>query len=334
MKKVWIDITNVPHVNFLLPIINHFRKKVEFIFTVRDFAETKSLFENKISYEYRLIGDHRGKSKLFKVFGMINRTFELYKEIPVFDIKISVGGDASNYVAKIKNKKSITFDDNDKAPNWRYSKFTDYAFWPKAIPINKLIKQGFKNNKIYQYDGLKEHFYIADYKPSPQFKSKIPFDNYIVVRPENINANYVSSSLSITQKLVDKLISNGYNIIYLPRYKHDLGYVKKNDAIFIPDGPLSGLDLCYYSSAVLSGAGTLTREAACLGKPAISFYAGRELLTVDQYLINEDKLFHSRDVDEIVTKLDNVKSSEADLEKPKRVKIEIISKLEELIFNL
>jgi len=55
---------------------------------------------------------------------------------------------------------------------------------------------------------------------------------------------------------------------------------------------------------------------------------------VDQYLINEDKLFHSRDVDEIVTKLDNVKSSEADLEKPKRVKIEIISKLEELIFNL
>ena len=45
----------------------------------------------------------------------------------------------------------------------------------------------------------------------------------------------------------------------------------QNIKIFVPEGPLNGLDVCY-SDAVLTGAGTFAREAAILGTPAISFF--------------------------------------------------------------
>ena len=36
-KTIWFDITNVPHVNFLLPIIRKYEGEFEMVFTVRDF---------------------------------------------------------------------------------------------------------------------------------------------------------------------------------------------------------------------------------------------------------------------------------------------------------
>ena len=47
-KTIWFDITNVPHVNFLLPIIRKYEGEFEMVFSVRDFAETKGLFEKRI----------------------------------------------------------------------------------------------------------------------------------------------------------------------------------------------------------------------------------------------------------------------------------------------
>ena len=59
-KTIWFDITNVPHVNFLLPIIRKYEEEFEMVFTVRDFAETKSLFEKRIGKPYIEGGQHQG----------------------------------------------------------------------------------------------------------------------------------------------------------------------------------------------------------------------------------------------------------------------------------
>ena len=69
--------------------------------------------------------------------------------------------------------------------------------------------------------------------------------------------------------------------------------VKTN--IFIPVKPMNGLDLCYHAEAVLTGSGTLAREAACLGVPAVSFYPS-SLLAVDKSLIDKGWVFHSRQI--------------------------------------
>ncbi|MDY0199137.1 MAG: DUF354 domain-containing protein [Tenuifilaceae bacterium] len=330
-KTIWFDFTNVPHVNFLYPIIKHF-SEFNHIYTIRDFAETKQLFEKVIDKPYLLIGSHKGKNKIRKVLGSIVRIIPLQKQVPRFDVKISVGGDASSIVAKLRGKLSITFDDNERAPNWRYSKFSDLAFWPEVIDRNVLYKQGFRADKLFQYPGFKEDLYIADYKPDEEFLSTLPFKKYVVVRPENINANYVSSSSgSIVPELLELLNGLNQNILFLPRYKDDINYAKKISNIFIPDKALNGLDVCYYSDAVFTGAGTMAREAACMGVPAFSFYTGKELLTVDKKMIEQNWMFFSRDPELLIEQYLSTEKRLANLSNSTKVKDLIIKKLEEFL---
>ncbi len=206
------------------------------------------------------------------------------RKMPRFDISISSNYEAPQ-VSWIRGKKSIVFDDNDISPNWLYSKFCNFVVCPEAIDKDRMISMGIKPGKILTYSGYKEDIYIADFKPDPKFLNKIPFNEFVVVRPENLYASYVpKNSVSIVPELIRKLSDNGFNILYLPRYQIDRTYIKPAQNIFIPDHPLNGLDVCYYSQAILTGAGTFSREAALMGIPAVSFYAGDEFLSVDKKL--------------------------------------------------
>ena len=336
---IWFDLTNVPHVNFLLPIIRRYENQCDMVFTIRDFAETKSLFEKRVGKPYILIGEHQGGNKLRKIWGVVERVFALNKKVPEFDVKISCGGDASNIVGKLRGKKTITFDDNEKAPNWRYAPFSDLAFWPKAVPTDKLRKQWFKSN-LYQYDGYKENFYLAEYVPNDVFVESLPFapaadgkKHYVVVRPENIRANYVEGKTSIVPELLCELEKKGTNILFLPRYETDKEYAKGIANVYMPAEAVNGLDACFYADAILTGAGTMAREAACMGVPSVSFFAGNRLLAVDQSLVDAGKMFFSRDVKEIMRYLEDAKSGEASMVQSLATQAEIFAKLDEFIFG-
>lgn len=334
-KTIWFDITNVPHVNFLLPIIRKYESEMEMVFTVRDFAETKSLFEKRINRPYIEAGQHQGGNKLKKLLGLIKRIMVLNKQVPHFDIKISVGGDSSSPVAWRRRKMAVTFDDNETSPNWMYAPFTDLAFWPKVIDTECLNKQFFSAN-LYQYNGYKEDFYLADYSPNPAFLDQLPFKNYVVVRPENIKASYVEGRQSIVPELLKALDTKGYNILFLPRYESDRDYAQGIKNIYIPSEAVNGMDACYYADAILTGAGTMAREAACLGVPSVSFFAGAHLLTVDQSLVDAGKMFYSRNVEQIMHFLDGARNSFfteraggiAGLERCKQVQQEILDVLD------
>ena len=337
-KTIWFDITNVPHVNFLLPIIRKYEQEFDMVFSLRDFAETKGLFEKRIGKPYVEVGQHQGGNKLKKLLGLIKRIIALHKQVPDFDIKISVGGDSSSPVAWWRKKMAVTFDDNETSPNWMYAPFTDLAFWPKVINPAILNKQGFKNN-LYQYNGYKEDFYLADYQPNPAFLEQLPFEHYVVVRPENIKASYVEGRQSIVPELLKALDAQGYNILFLPRYESDKDYAADIKNIYVPKEAVNGLDACYYADAILTGAGTMAREAACLGVPSVSFFAGAHLLAVDQSMVDAGKMFYSRDVQQIMLFLEASKQSFftergggiAGLERCKAVQQEILDTLDKKI---
>lgn len=338
-KVIWIDFNNVPHVNFMQPIIRKYEEEYDFVFSLRDFAETKGLFEKRIGKPYIEVGVHQGGNKLRKIWGVIERYWAMRKAIPYFDVKISCGGDASSFLAKSRGKISVTFDDNEMSPNWRYAPFADLSFFPSVIDTKALRKQFFTEKKLYQYHGYKEDFYLADYEPNPEFLKQLPFEHYVVVRPENIKASYVAGKQSIVPELLKALEAEGYNILFLPRYDFDKDYAKGIKNIFIPKEAVNGLDACYYADAILTGAGTMAREAACLGVPSVSFFAGSHLLTVDQSLVDQGKMFFSRDVNAI---MDFVRAAKdrtfvarggglEGLARCKAVQTEIFAKLDEVL---
>jgi uncharacterized protein len=330
LKTIWFDFTNPPHVNFYLPLIRYLDLKNEIVCTARKFAETTSLLtQNNISFQ--TFGEHGGSSRLGKIMAFAGRDIHLLCRMPRFDISISSNYEAPQ-VSWLRGKTSLVFDDNDISPNWLYARFATHVVCPEAINRDSMIRMGISHKKLITYSGYKEDIYIASFQPDPDFKKGIPFNNFVTVRPENLFASYVSKgSKSIVPELIGKLSKQGYNILYLPRYDHDLTYIRKQDNIFVPDRPLSGLDVCYYSDAVLTGAGSFSREAALIGTTAISFYAGQTFLSVDKKLFSEGKVFFSRKVDEIMEYLKNRKISKPDLARSISSQKEVFSILDRII---
>ena len=59
--------------------------------------------------------------------------------------------------------------------------------------------------------------------------------------------------------------------------------------IVVPTRAVNGLDLIWYSDVVISGGGTMNREAAALGIPVYSLFRGT-MGAVDKYLAETGKL--------------------------------------------
>ena len=84
--KIWFDITNTPHVNFLFPLIDHLHKYNNIEITSRDFSETVFLL-NESGFKHTVVDNHRGSSKLLKFSGMLNRTIALLNKLSLKKLK-------------------------------------------------------------------------------------------------------------------------------------------------------------------------------------------------------------------------------------------------------
>ena len=74
------------------------------------------------------------------------------------------------------------------------------------------------------------------------------------------------------------------------------------DDLDIPDHVVDGLNLIWYSDLVISGGGTMNREAAALGVPVYSIFRGK-IGAIDKYLSDSGRLMLIESVDDIHTKI-------------------------------
>jgi predicted glycosyltransferase len=72
--------------------------------------------------------------------------------------------------------------------------------------------------------------------------------------------------------------------------------------VIIPDRVVDGLNLVWHSDLVISGGGTMNREAAALAVPVYSIFRGT-IGAVDRYLANSGRLVLLQSVDDVRTKL-------------------------------
>jgi len=72
--------------------------------------------------------------------------------------------------------------------------------------------------------------------------------------------------------------------------------------IIVPDQALNGLDLIWHSDFVVSGGGTMNREAAALNVPVYSIFRGT-IGAVDKYLADEGRLTLIETIDDVRSKI-------------------------------
>lgn len=333
MTRIWIDIINPSHAlffNSLIPELSSNHVDV----TIRDRAETVKLCKS-FGINGRVIGTDY-VDPLKKSVYMVYRTLKLAASVPKFDMSISFENGMCVFSSKIRGKPSILFCDNDLKFSQKKSFVQDLESNIKSLASYVVIPQVcrenfsaiFDNDRLITYDGCKEDIYIADYVPDPNFFDKIPFDNYVIVRPEALASFYVKENKTIVPEILKRFEKENINVIYLPREKEDIKYAE-GCKFYTPKNPLNGLDLCYYADAVLTGSGTLAREAACMGTTSVSFFPSAKLLSVDKHFVDQGRVLHSRNVDEITNYINShhKKDKNFNINQCKLVKKEVVASI-------
>jgi len=291
--KIWIDLTNSPHINFFKPFIIEWEKKGNTILiTCRDLANTIDLIKQN-GWPCNEIGGHAGKNPVKKVFSFLIRTVKLMRfikrEKP--DIAISHSSFHSPLIARLSGIPSVYLNDNEHAKgNYIAFRFASLIFLPEFLSdVAKKLKWD-KNKNIRFYPGIKEGIYLSKENFCKPEKSNK--DVHLFFRPEPWTAQYYKGGDFFLDDLLLECKAT-YRITILPRGKAQAEHYKAEgfQGIDVSEKAI-GLEEIYRQCDLFIGAGgTMTRELALLGIPTISIYQD-ELLEVDKYLIQNNFMHH------------------------------------------
>lgn len=299
-RRVWIDMTNSPHVLVLRPIIEEFQRRgAEVIVTSREFAQTIPLLD-RFGIDHTVIGRHRGKKMAAKALGMLDRTSRMvtFGRGKGFDLAMSHASNDLPVAARLLGIPHVTMFDYEFARlshniNIRCS---DRVIVPDAIPLDVLRQYGCNERKYAPYEGLKEEYYLADFEPDESVPAALgvnPEKVLVTLRTPPSQAAYHRHDNPLFDDVLRAIAArDDVQAIVLPRTPDQREGIEAIGAsnIRIPDDVVDAQSLVYYSDVVISGGGTLNREAVALGTPAWTVFRG-VMGAVDKRLIAEGRLF-------------------------------------------
>jgi hypothetical protein len=299
--RIWIDLANSPHVPFfraLIPELVARGHQVEI--TARDFAQTVEL-ATKAGMMPHVIGGHGGGRLTGKAGNLIGRAAALRKwaRDRGFDLAVSHNSYAQISAAAALGIKTVTLMDYEHQPaNHLAFRLASRVIVPRAFPAEELRKYGASTRKVRRYVGMKEDVYLADFTPDPRFPEALrklgvaSEDVLVVARPQAREALYHRFENELFDELLSHLSSRpGVKIILLPRSDAQRAeYESRNFSnVIMPREALDGANLIAAADLVVSAGGTMNREAATLGVPAASVYAGKSA-AIDEELVREGRL--------------------------------------------
>jgi predicted glycosyltransferase len=316
-RKIWIDFENTPHVPFFLPIIELLRKQgYELLLTARNSYQVREMvrFHN---VPCRLIGGHWGKYRFLKAVGAFWRTARLLPLIAAEkpDLAVAHGSRTQVLSCAILGVPSLSIIDYEFAASTPFLR-TTWTFVPELIPSSRLNpKRG-----VMKYPGIKEDVYAPRFRPDSSLKRDLGLEGagvVVTVRPPATEAHYHNPEAEILLDAALNLLMGrpDVRVVLLPRNKNQENALRNSwgewitkGKMVIPKTVVDGLNLIWFSDLVISGGGTMNREAAALGVPVYSIFRGR-IGAVDRYLSQTGRLQLLESVDDVHTKL-NIKPRE------------------------
>lgn len=311
-KKVWIDIDNSPHVPFFLPIIDELRARgIEVVLTARDIYQVCDLLRF-YNLQCRVIGRHYGKNKTMKVLGNCMRALQL---LPITqqmdaDLAISHGSRAQVLVCKALRVPSLMMHDYEHSTKTGFLS-PDWVFIPDVIPSSAM---GGSDGRVFKYPGIKEDVYVPRFRPDASILGELgiaPNDLVVTLRPPATEAHYHNPESEILFAETVRMLAETPNVraVTLPRNTRQAEELRRDWAdiiaagkMIIPARPVDGLNIVWFSDLVISGGGTMNREAAALSVPVYSIFRGK-IGAVDRYLEEAGRLTLVKSVDEVRHKI-------------------------------
>lgn len=298
-KAIWMDLDNSPHVPLFVPIIRHYRDQgIEVILTARDHSQTRELLDLAgLAGTYTVVGQHYGKSKLSKIRGLLIRAKQLVTHVGSLNrnvaVAVSHGSRTMVLAARWMKIPVVTMYDYEFTETSIFNRFSDKVLVPDAIPDEVLDEIKLPVAKRRKYAGLKEELYVRSFLPSKDFRVAFARDNDLdadgviaVLRPPATTANYHSEKSDVLLDDILHFLLNASDVvtIIVPRTKEQARAIgdrienlpDTQGRFVILDRAVDGLQLAAAGDLLISGGGTMNREAALLGVPVYSIFAGRQ----------------------------------------------------------
>jgi predicted glycosyltransferase len=299
--RVWVDLTNSPHVLVLRPLIEIMRADGhEVEVTARDFAQTLELCD-RFGIEHTAVGRHRGGRLTSKALGLASRSLALarWARGRRFDVAMGHGSNDVTVAAALLRVPSATAFDYEWATvqhqvNCRLAKS---VVVPDAIPTERIERYGARG-KIHAYEGLKEEYYLADFEPDTAVLEELRLDRerpLVVVRPPPEVSLYHRFENPLFRGVLERLVAGDAQTVVLPRTPQQRAELR---GVIVPEHAIDAQSLVAYADLVISAGGTMNREAVALGTPVFTTFEGR-LGAVDEALLREGRLRKLEDPDQI-----------------------------------
>jgi predicted glycosyltransferase len=340
--KIWIDLDNTPHVPFFIPIIRELeRRGHQVVLTARDAFQVCELADEK-GLRYIKIGHHYGKNPFMKVFGLLWRSAQLMpyclRQRPA--LAISHGARSQILLCNLLRIPAVLIGD------YEHSRSAPMASPKWMIAPDSLFGHKFlvKANRLRLFRGIKEDVYVPEFKPDLSLLDELGLrqdEMVITVRPPANEAHYYNPESDVLfVELMSRICkAPGVRAVLLPRHhlqeqalRADYPDWFKDGKTIVPSRTVDGLDLIWYSDLVVSGGGTMNREAAALGVPVYSIFRGKTG-AVDRRLEQEGRLTLIRSAEEVWTKILFTHRDKSRLpnNKPRPALDDIVNYIEEII---
>lgn len=353
MPAIWIDLDNSPHVPLFAPIVRHYRDLgIDVILTSRDHSQTTELLDLQgFAGTYNVLGEHPGTGIFAKVFGTLGRARSLAAHVRSrrMDIAVAVSHGSRSMVLAARRLRIpvLTMFDYEYTETRIFNRFSDKVLVPDGIPDEVLDEIGLPTRKRVKYPGLKEELYVRSFAPTRDLRGELISQAVgdpaavvlVVVRPPASTANYHSPKTDELFSALIRMLLNTDRVftVIVPRTAQQsrsigrlVSEVNPAANYVIQGAAVDGLELAAAADLVISGGGTMNREAALLGVPVYSIFAGRQG-ALDRQMEADGRIKFIRDVGDLA----KIRLERRDARKPNtltdRVERFVIGQIDEFL---
>ncbi len=296
--RVWIDITNSPHVLFFRALIRLLQADGHDVsITAREYAQTLELLELHGLAPDGVGPRHGGAGVLGKARALVGRLPALrrFGKTRAFDLALAHGSHELTLAARSLGIPSATAHDYEFATLQHQLglRAATRVVFPDAIPADRLARLGAKPPKLVRYPGIEEEYYLADFEPDPAVLDGVdPAKVVVVVRTPPDVSLYHRHGNPLFAGVLERLgRDESVHAVVLPRTAEQRESIRGFGlpSLHIPEHAVDAPSLVALADLTVSAGGTMNREAAALGTPAYTTFTGR-VGAVDERLMEQGRL--------------------------------------------
>ena len=283
--KVWIDVAHPPHPLLFGPVARRLEELGhEVAVTTRDASETLELAREHWPAAER-IGGPSPKGRRAKAQAIARRARDLRRwagEVRS-DVALSHNSYAQIVAARSLGIPVVTAMDYEHQPaNHLAFRLAHRILLPAVLPLESVRRQGARPAKVVRYDGLKEELYLGDFEPDRAVLEKLGVERHdgdavVAIRAPSFHTLYHPSTNPVFGPIVERMAAReDIRCVVLTRnaeQRQALAALRAPN-LTLPERAVDSRSLMYAADLVIGAGGTMTREAALMGVPTVSIYAG------------------------------------------------------------